>query len=167
MLSEEEIIDYRKRAEKQLALFEKLDVDPHSNENALDYSLMIVFKEGQVFALNNILDGFVVIKKNVSFSLSGTSDDLIELDGDISDELGAYDVVRKFVLSDGTHGTIEYDGVWRINILEFGTVEVNIIHPTQDEIDNDTNYTDKATFTGHIEWIMFDNGQMFKPRCCI
>jgi hypothetical protein len=164
MLSEEEIIDYRKRAEKQLVLFEKLDVDPHSNENALDYSLMIVFKEGQVFALNNILDGFVVIKKNVSFSLSGTSDDLIELDGDISDELGAYDVVRKFVLSDGTHGTIEYDGVWRINILEFGTVEVNIIHPTQDEIDNDTNYTDKVTFTGHIEWIIFDDGQMFKPR---
>jgi len=164
MLSEKEIVDYRKRAEKQLLLFEKLDVDPHSNENALEYSLMIAFKEGQVFALNNILDGFVVIEKNVSFSLSGTSDDLIELDGDICDELGAYDVVRNFVLSDGTRGTIEYDGVWRINILESGSVEVNIIHPTQDEIDNDTNYTDKATFTGNIDWIIFDNGQMFKPR---
>jgi hypothetical protein len=165
MLSEEEIMDYRKRVEKQLSLFEKLDVDPHNNKNTLDYNLIITFKEGQVFALNNILDGFVVIKKNVSFSLSGTSDDLIELDGDISDELGAYDVVRKFVLSDGTYGTIEYDGVWRINILESGSVEVNIIHPTQDEIDNDTNYTDKATFTGNIEWIIFDDGQIFKPRC--
>jgi len=89
---------------------------------------------------------------------------MIEPDGDICDELGAYDVVRNFVLSDGTRGTIEYDGVWRINILESGSVEVNIIHPTQDEIDNDTNYTDKATFTGNIDWIIFDNGQMFKPR---
>lgn len=166
MLSEEEIMDYRKRVEKQLALFEKLDVDPHSNENAFEYRLMIAFKEGQVFAINNILDGFVIIKRNVSFSLSGTSDDLIELDGDIRDEIGAYDVVRNFVLSDGTHGTIEYTngGVWRINIIEFGSVEVNIIHPTQDEIDNDTNYTDKATFTGDIDWIIFDDGQMFKPR---
>jgi len=85
MLSEEEIIDYRKRAEKQLVLFEKLDVDPHSNENALDYSLMIVFKEGQVFALNNILDGFVVIKKLGTTKLTWIKilEDLIEtkLDG--------------------------------------------------------------------------------------
>jgi len=164
MLSEKEIVEYRKRVEKQLTLFQKLDIDPRNDENAHEYHLMIAFKEGQVFALNNILDGFVISKKNVSFLLSGASDDLIEIDGDITGELGAFDVVRGFVVSDGTRGTIEYteEGVWRINILEHGSVEVNIKHPTQDEIDNDTNYTDKATFTGVIDWIIFDSGQIFK-----
>ena len=90
---------------------------------------------------------------------------MLNLNGDINDEIGAYDVVSNFVLSDGTRGTIEYtdEGVWRINILEYGSVKVDIIHPTQEEIDNDTNYTDKATFTGNIDWIVFDGGQIFKP----
>ena len=34
-------------------------------------------------------------------------------------------------------------------------------NPTQFEIDADTNYTDKATFTGIIEWLAFDNGKLF------
>ena len=41
---------------------------------------MIAFKEGQVFAVNNILDGFKVINKSVSFTLSGYSDDNVELE---------------------------------------------------------------------------------------
>ena len=166
MLSETEIAEYRERVIKQLLTLQKIDIDPHSDEDAHEHRLMIAFKEGQVFALNNILDGFKVINKSITFSLSGASDDLVELDGDINGELGAYDVVSNFVLSDGTRGTIEYthEGVWRINILEYGSVKIDIIHPTQEEIDNDTNYTDKATFTGNIDWIIFDGGQIFKPR---
>ena len=166
MLSEKEIVDYRTSVQKQLLTLQKIDIDPHSDENAHEHKLMIAFKEGQVFAVNNILDGFKVIDKSVSFTLSGYSDDNVEMNGDINDEIGAYDVVSNFVLSDGTRGTIEYtdDGVWRIKILEHGSVKVDIVHPTQEEIDNDTNYTDKATFTGNIDWIVFDGGQIFKPR---
>jgi len=166
MLSDKEAIDYRERVMKQLLTLQKIDVDPHTNEDAHEHKLMVAFKEGQVFALNNILDGFKTINKFVSFTLYGASDDLIELEGGIDDELGAYDVVSNFVLSDGTRGTIEYtkDGVWRINILEHGDVRVHIIHPTREEIDNDTNYTDRATFIGDIDWIIFDGGQIFKPR---
>jgi hypothetical protein len=166
MLSEKEIVDYRERITKQLLTLQKIDVDPHSDEDAHEHKLMIAFKEGQVFATNNILDGFKTINKSVSFTLSGYSDDNVEMNGDINDEIGAYDVVSNFVISDGTRGTIEYtdEGVWRINILEQGTVKVDITRPTQDEIDNDTNYTDKATFSGDIDWIVFDGGQIFKPR---
>jgi hypothetical protein len=166
MLSEKEIADYREGVIKQLSLFQKLDIDPHDDENAHEHKLMIAFKEGQLFALNKIISGYDEPVKCVSFTMSGYSDDLVELNGDICDELGAYDVVSNFVVSDGTRGTIEYthEGVWRINILEHGTVKVDIIHPTQDEIDNDTNYTDNATFTGNIDWIIFDGGQIFKPR---
>jgi len=166
MLSEKEISDYRERVIKQLLLFQKLDIDPHDDENAHEHKLMIAFKEGQLFALNKIISGYDEPIKCLSFTMYGASDDLVELEGGINDELGAYDVVSNFVLSDGTRGTIEYtkDGVWRINILEHGDVRVNIIHPTRDEIDNDTNYTDRATFTGNIDWIIFDGGQIFKPR---
>jgi len=166
MLSDKEITGYRERVVKQLLTLQKIDVDPYTDEDAHEHKLMIAFKEGQVFALNNILDGFKTINKSVSFTLSGYSDDNVELNGDIDDEIGAYDVVSNFVISDGTRGTIEYtdEGVWRINILEQGTIKIDIIHPTQDEIDNDTNYTDRATFTGDIDWIVFDGGQIFKPR---
>lgn len=165
MLSEKEIAEYRISVQKQLLTLQKIDIDPYTDEDAHEHKLMIAFKEGQVFAVNNILDGFKVTNKSVSFTLSGYSDDNVEMNGDINDEIGAYDVVSNFVLSDGTRGTIEYtdEGVWRIKILEHGSVKVDIVHPTQEEIDDDTNYTDKATFTGNIDWIVFDGGQIFKP----
>ena len=164
MISEEDIIKYQSRLVMQLDGLKNLDIDPHDDENAVDHQRMISYLEGQLKAVNRILNVPEEPVKIITFIMTGTSDDLIELDGDINDELGAYDVVRGFYLSDGTAGTIEYtDGVWRINILVHGEVKVIIVHPTQKDIDEDINYTDKATFTGPVEWIIFDNGQIFKP----
>lgn len=166
MISDIEAGIYRDQIIRQLEIFKKLDVDPYSHEDAYQYQKMIAFSEGQLFAINKIIGGYDKPVKCISFDMYGASDDLIELEGDIRDEIGAFDVVRKFYLSDGTCGTIEYteEGVWRISVLETGTAKVNIIKPTQSEIDEDTNYTDKATFIGNIEWIVFDDGTIVKPR---
>jgi hypothetical protein len=167
MLSEEEVRKCRTYVMMQKTALSAIDVDPHNDEEAVEHKLMIAKNEGELKALDFVLELVKEsIPKVITFKMFGYSDDNVELEGDISDELGAYDVVSNFVLSDGTRGTIEYtkEGVWRINILEQGNVKVNIIHPTQEEIDNDTNYSDQAIFTGRIEWIVFDGGQIFKPR---
>jgi hypothetical protein len=163
-----EIVEYRERLLMQLEGLESIDVDPYNDENAVEYQKMLSYHEGQLKAVNRILN--ISSDKPINhsvFTMYGGSDDLIELEGDISDELGAYDVVRKFFLSDGTSGTIEYtkSGVWEIKILKYGcdNIKVDIVHPTEKEIEDDTNYTDKATFSGKIEWIIFDEGTILKP----
>lgn len=87
-------------------------------------------------------------------TLSGHSDDLVELDGVLSEEWTSYGEQAVVVFSDGTVLEIEFgpDGVWRITSLATGTAELAIQEaPTDDE----DNYTDVATLTGDIRWAMF------------
>jgi len=69
--------------------------------------------------------------------LYGGSDDLIEIDGAITDEIGCYDVAEKgikFSASDGTTGLIKYDGEWRIEIYDPGTLILNHYKSVGDEM---------------------------------
>jgi len=164
MISEDNVIQYRKNILMQLDALESISTDAYEDENAVDHRLMISNLDGQLKAYSRVLNMPESPVENITFTMYGESDDLIELRGDIEEELGAFDVERKFVMSEGTSGTIEYttEGVWRINITKNGSAIVNIVHPTQEEIDEDTNYTDKATFSGKIEWVVFDDGTLLK-----
>lgn len=68
----------------------------------------------------------------------GASDDLIEIDGDIRDELGVEcDIPHYLAFSDGTVLKIVYDdnGVWRINkIYEGSAIATNIYSGVPDDV---------------------------------
>lgn len=92
----------------------------------------------------------------------GSSDDLIEMEGDIYDEHGEYNAgVLKFSLSDGTTGTIEYGekGTWDIDIINAGKLYIgrrinvgeNGTH--QHPYEKITPYSDIAIFDPGITWI--------------
>lgn len=85
--------------------------------------------------------------------VTGASDDLIELDGDIRDEFSYAGGRDRLVFSDGTILTVEYDreGVWRIRPIEYGGASV-MVRPAPD--DNEDDYTDNVTLTGDIEWVL-------------
>jgi hypothetical protein len=93
----------------------------------------------------------------------GASDDLIEIDGQISDEVDAYsasDEPVKFKTSQGTKGTIMYDGEWKITIKEEGSDFVKVIESVGDD-NNHTEentkdvppYSDVLILDGDLEWV--------------
>ena len=93
----------------------------------------------------------------------GASDDLIEIDGQISDEVDAYsssDEPIKFKTSQGTKGSIMYDGNWNITIIEEGTDFVKVIESVGDDNDHTEentkdvpSYSDVLILEGELEWI--------------
>lgn len=75
--------------------------------------------------------------------VSGASDDLIELEGDISDEFNRYDSEDGDYLafSDGTCLKVIYDddGLWRLTVIAQGTlfkekIEGNVIEDKNDVV---------------------------------
>jgi hypothetical protein len=56
--------------------------------------------------------------------LYGASDDLIEFDGDISDEVGGGELPRLVVFDDGTVAQVSYGkpqgGIWRVDVITKG-----------------------------------------------
>lgn len=55
----------------------------------------------------------------------GSSDDLIEIDGQVETEYNNYTLAKRgipFECSDETKGTIIYDGDWKINIEQKGSL---------------------------------------------
>lgn len=103
----------------------------------------------------------------------GASDDLIEIDGQINDEVEAYSAERKpikFKTSLGTKGTILYNGEWKITITEEGSDFVRVISAIGDEYDDkhteeNTNdipsYSDALILSGDLEWVKV-KGEKFK-----
>jgi len=93
----------------------------------------------------------------------GASDDLIEIDGQISDEIDAYsasDEPVKFKTSQGTKGSIMYDGNWNIIIREEGPDFVKVIESVGDDNDHTEEntkdvppYSDVLILEGELEWI--------------
>lgn len=93
---------------------------------------------------------------STTLTIRGASDDLIELDGDISEEFGASynnDQGDLLALSDGTVLRIVYSnsGVWRITPVARGTAELTIDQAPEGD---DDRYTDIATLTGDIRWVV-------------
>lgn len=90
-------------------------------------------------------------------TVSGASDDLIEIDGDIREEFGyRFDGDEDgdlLAFSDGTVLRIEYTdaGVWRIKPVTLGSALLTV-HPASE--DDEENYSDRATLKGPITWVV-------------
>lgn len=82
----------------------------------------------------------------------GASDDLIEIEGDITEEFSHYSDDEPFYLgfSDGTVLSIDYnyEGFWRINRLSIGSAE----YSKHEGMDDSSDYSDIVTLKGDIKW---------------
>jgi len=93
--------------------------------------------------------------------LYGASDDLIEIEGFAYDEIDCYEHKRpiKFECSDGTIGTIFYNGEWKINVKICGNKYLRVIDSVGDENRHDEpnatipSYSDILILDSGIEWI--------------
>lgn len=91
----------------------------------------------------------------------GASDDLIELRGDIEEEVpSSYKEDNYLLFSNGVAVKISYDGEWRINIIRNPDQSVNVIPVSDirgrtDEFSIDINdYTDLAKInTQSVSWV--------------
>jgi len=92
----------------------------------------------------------------MSIIISGSSDDLIEIEGDISEEfshLPPDDGPAYLAVSDGTLLQVQYiDGVWRITTLKKGAC---LISKEEAEGADSDNYSDRVTLTGKIRWVAY------------
>lgn len=88
----------------------------------------------------------------MSITIYGASDDLIEIDGDISEEF-TYADNNLLAFSDGTILRIEYgySGVWRISPVVRGAASLAIEQAPEGD---DDNYSDRATLDGAV-WVVY------------
>ena len=110
----------------------------------------------------------------------GASDDLIEIDGAVNDEIDApHNGKSKFEVSDGTKGTIEYapghDAVWSIVMKHEGTLFNRIVRGDSEDDGNihfDPEvigiarvglYSDVLILNDGVEWVKV-NGKKFKTH---
>lgn len=88
--------------------------------------------------------------------ISGGSDDIIELAGDISEGFYPPDADKgsKIAFSDGTviHAHYADDGCWRVHRIATGTAGYA---KTEAEGPDTDNYSDTVTLTGDIRWCLF------------
>ena len=96
----------------------------------------------------------------MSVTIYGSSDDLIEVEGDITEEF-SYPLSAEegngalLVFSEGTVLRVRYDdnGVWRINVVTTGT---NFVGHVQAPEDDEDNYSDRVTLSGPspLRWVV-------------
>lgn len=94
-------------------------------------------------------------------TVTGASDDLIEIDGDISEEFNSYDCNDgRMALSDGTLLKVEYDedGLWRFKVLHKGNL---YDHKDEGSVGEDTN--DVVHFKEGIKWAAFSDKMQVAP----
>lgn len=89
----------------------------------------------------------------------GASDDLIEVEGGLSEEFSAYDAdgsPRYLAFSDGTVLRITYGerGCWEIRREFEGTAGYH--HQPHDN--DDTRYSDRVTLSGDLKWVVCGEG---------
>lgn len=92
-------------------------------------------------------------KKFEGIMITGASDDLIEIEGEIVEEFNCFDCRRgTLACSDGTLLTVDYDkdGLWRFEIRFKGS-----LFEAKEEgcVDEDTN--DKVFFKPGMKWVVF------------
>lgn len=84
----------------------------------------------------------------------GASDDLIEIEGEITDEIGCYNnTCQSITVSDGTRARIHYDdeGQWRIEVLVSGPLFIKKI----DSVGDDAKHTDDAANCSSYSDVLF------------
>ena len=97
-------------------------------------------------------------------SVTGASDDLIEIGGDISEEFNWYagsadDDDRRYLgFSDGTVLSVQYDsdGIWRFSRVATGSSNFTKI---EGDVASDKN--DEVVLEGDVAWCLF--GEAFEP----
>jgi hypothetical protein len=85
--------------------------------------------------------------------ITGASDDLIEIDGQIREEFtySDNDDGDLIAVSDGTVLRIKFDGVWRITLVKRGTARVDIVQADEDDEGTDTATLD---LIGSFAWVV-------------
>lgn len=80
----------------------------------------------------------------------GRSDDLIEVDGDIGDEFGAYDGWHRVEFNDGTALRVgfgvEPEKAWSVAVLNVG--DGAHVEPQEPEFEGNYHYTDRVKVSG-------------------
>ena len=88
----------------------------------------------------------------------GASDDLVEVDGDVTAEFNVYlegDEPAYLGVSCGTLLRVTYDGLWHINVMEQGTAKVSHRAATN----GDDDYSDRVVVEADvIDWVVFGSG---------
>lgn len=91
--------------------------------------------------------------KMKTVTIYGASDDLIELEGDIRDEINPRneDEPTRLAFSDGTVLSVVYDsdGCWRVTRVAEGSAKMEKVEA---EGPDSNNYSDRVTLTGEIRW---------------
>lgn len=85
----------------------------------------------------------------------GASDDLIEIEGDIREEFGAYGEESSLLgFSDGSLLEVTYteQGFWRISPIVLNT---DTFYAKAEATDPDEDYSDRVTLEGEIAWVLF------------
>ena len=81
--------------------------------------------------------------------VSGSSDDLVEIEGDWEDEIGCYGGVVEIGFDDGTQLEMKYSdqGTWKAKVLKKGKADSKI----EKLVENDDYYSDLFTIdTGGV-----------------
>lgn len=91
-----------------------------------------------------------------TITVSGHSDDLIEIGGDFEEE---FNTVAQSTDGDRALVAFSDEGIWRITPVKRGLAELNIVQCTEDDGDGDGgSCTDVATLTGvRVEWVALAN----------
>lgn len=87
----------------------------------------------------------------------GTSDDLIELEGDIREEFYADEDGNYLAFSNGVALRIHYttEGVWRITKVREGSAGATIQYAEDFEgFDDGDSYSDVAEVIGNVKWVI-------------
>lgn len=90
--------------------------------------------------------------------ISGASDDLIEIDGAVCDETEGGEKTT-FSASDGTKGTISYNGNWEIDVTEKGSKYLEQVPAVGDDNIHEEpyhrypSYSDILVLDDGIEWV--------------
>jgi hypothetical protein len=99
----------------------------------------------------------------------GASDDLIEMDGPICDEIGCYnDTKKQIICSDGTRAQIDYGDEWKIRVITEGSLFEKLVPSVGDDdkhadpLSECTSYSDVLCLRDGLEWIRIGR-KIFSP----
>lgn len=84
--------------------------------------------------------------------IRGHSDDVLCVEGDLTDEFYPGNKPGYLAFSDGTLLSVQYTGgFWRVNRLQEGAAAFTKVEAT----DPDDEYSDRVTLEGDIKWVVF------------
>lgn len=88
-----------------------------------------------------------------TLEIYGASDDLIEVEGDITEEFNPDEGSGTLAFSDGTLLEVKYGegGLWKITRVAKGTAQFSLLVEATDP--DSSEYSDKAQLSGDVQWV--------------